>query len=108
VLGELNLGSLVGAATPDAEEIATGSVTWTNAAASGWGGDRFELWTDGTQSVVLVATVWDTVNDAKEFAAALPAPTAAFGFLRDGAKVGIVAGAPADRRDALLKLLAGS
>ncbi len=108
VLGELTLGSLVGAATPAAEELVAGRVEWTNAAASGWGGDRFELWTDGTQSVVLVATVWDSVNDAKEFAAALPPQTAAFGFLREGAKVGIVAGAANDRRDALLKLLAGS
>ena len=108
VLGELTLGGLVGAATPAAEELVAGRVAWTNAAASGWGGDRYELWTNGDQSVVLVATVWDTVNDAKEFAAALPRRSAAFGFLQDGAKVGIVAGAATDRRDGLLKLLAGS
>jgi len=105
VLGELTLGSLVGAATPAAADLATGSVAWTNAAASGWGGDRFELWTNGVASIVLLATVWDTPKDASEFAAALPAVRAGFAFKRAGAKVGIVAGPFGDKRDALLALL---
>lgn len=105
VLGELTLGSLVGAATPQANDLASGSVAWTNAAASGWGGDRFELWTNGGAAVVLLATVWDTAKDAAEFAAALPAARAGFVFKRAGTKVGIVAGQFGDRRDALLALL---
>jgi hypothetical protein len=105
VLGELTLGSLVGAATPAAADLATGSVAWTNAAASGWGGDRFELWTSGDASVVLLATVWDTPKDASEFAAALPVGRAGLSFKRAGTKVGIVAGQFGDRRDALLALL---
>ena len=105
VLGELTLGSLVGAATPKASELASGSTAWTNAAASGWGGDRFELWTSGDASVVLLATVWDTAKDAAEFAAALPAERAEFAFKRAGTKVGIVAGLASERRDALLALL---
>jgi len=105
VLGELTLGSLVGAATPMASDLASGSIAWTNAAASGWGGDRFELWTNGDAAVVLLATVWDTAKDAAEFAAALPRDRAEFASRRAGAKVGIVAGATGDRRDALLTLL---
>jgi hypothetical protein len=105
VLGELTLGSLVGAPTPNAADLASGSVPWTNAAASGWGGDRFEVWTNGGAAVVLLATVWDTAKDAEEFAAALPRARDDFAFRRAGSKVGIVAGRVGDRRDALLTLL---
>jgi len=105
VLGELTLGSLVEAKTPKASDLASFSTTWTNAAASGWGGDRFELWTHGDDALVLLATVWDTAKDASEFAAALPAARAGFAYKRVGTKVGVVAGAAGDRRDALLLLL---
>ena len=105
VLGELTLGSLVGAPTPEAADLASGRGLWTNAAASGWGGDRFELWTNGDDAVVLVATVWDTAKDAAEFAAALPRGRAEFSFKLAGSKVGIVAGSASDRRDALLTML---
>lgn len=105
VLGELTLGSLVGAATPETADLGSGLVAWTNAAASGWGGDRFELWTNGDAAVVLVATVWDSERDAEEFAAALRPQGSAFAFLREGAKVGIVAGALGERKESLLALL---
>lgn len=105
VLGELTLGCLVGARTPGPADLASGTVPWTNAAASGWGGDRYELWTRGDAAVVLVSTVWDTATDASEFAAALPRDRSAFAFLKAGAKVGIVAGDAGDRRKALLSLL---
>lgn len=108
VLGELTLGSLVGAATPAVSDLAAGKTAWTNAAASGWGGDRFELWTNGDAAVVLLATVWDTAKDASEFAAALPRDRAGFAFRRVGTKVGIVAGQAGDRRAALLTLLVKS
>jgi hypothetical protein len=105
VLGELTLGCLVGAETPEAEDLASGAIPWTNEAASGWGGDRFELWTKGDAALVLLATVWDTEKDAAEFAAALPRGRGGFAFRRSGSKVGIVAGDAGDRRDALLALL---
>jgi hypothetical protein len=105
VLGELTLGSLVGARTPEPAELASGDFPWTNAAASGWGGDRYEVWTRGDSVVVVVVTVWDTETDAVEFAAALPRDRANFAFRRAGSKVGIVAGASGDRREALLSLL---
>jgi hypothetical protein len=105
VLGELTLGSLVNATTPKSADLPSGRVVWTNPAASGWGGDRFELWTRGDAAIVLLATVWDTAKDAAEFAAALPRERHEFTFRRVGAKVGIVAGAAFDKRDALLSLL---
>ena len=105
VLGELTLGSLVGVPAPDTKDLTCGFGHWTNDAASGWGGDRFELWTRGAAAVVLLVTVWDTEKDATEFAAALPGERPEFAFRRSGTKVGIVAGAIGGRRDALLSLL---
>lgn len=105
ILGELTLGSLVGAKTPGGADLLTGGSSWTNAAASGWGGDRFEVWTRGESAVVLLATVWDTAKDAAEFEAALPARRDGFDVRRAGDRVGIVAGGAGDRRDALLTLL---
>jgi len=105
VLGELTLGSLVGARTPDPAEFASGDFPWTNAAASGWGGDRYELWTKGDAAVVLLATVWDTATDAEEFTAALPRDRPTFASRRAGSRVGIVAGVSGARREALLALL---
>ena len=72
VLGEINLAVLVGAVTPDPAdpEGMTGSA-WTNSAAAGWGGDRYELWTRGKKSVVLLSTVWDSERDAEQFLEAL-------------------------------------
>lgn len=105
VLGELILGSLVGAKTPEASDLAASRFSWTNAAASGWGGDRFELWTKGDEAVVLLASVWDTEGDAVEFETAVPRAGEALAIRRSGTRVGIVAGAPSDVRDALLDLL---
>ena len=105
VLGELTLGGLVGAATPDAAELAAGATSWTNRAASGWGGDRYELWSNGDDAVVLLATVWDRVRDAGEFAEALASRSPEFAFRRVRDRVAIVAGAAGDRRSALLSIL---
>jgi hypothetical protein len=94
-LGELVLAALVGAPTPGdfATAWAVGPRGWTNAAATGWGGDRWELWRRRTDVAVLVGTVWDTEKDAQEFAAALgQGPT--FAFRCRGKAVAIVAGVP--------------
>jgi hypothetical protein len=39
-------------------------------ASEGWGGDRTKVVKSGGHLVARSATVWDTANDAKEFAAA--------------------------------------
>jgi len=75
VFGELTLGVLVGAPTPSARAVSGGAFDpagWTNEAASGWGGDRWELWQRDDEQALLFLTVWDTPGDAAEFAAALP------------------------------------
>ncbi|MGB8293971.1 MAG: hypothetical protein WCG85_00940 [Polyangia bacterium] len=41
-----------------------------DAAAAGWGGDRFWVWNRGGRFVVLWATRWDSESDAKKFLAA--------------------------------------
>ena len=40
-------------------------------AAAGWGGGVYRAWSDGGDVAVIVSTVWDTTNDAKEFSDAL-------------------------------------
>jgi hypothetical protein len=41
------------------------------AAAAGWGGAEYQTWADGSNVVVVMNTVWDTEQDAAEFAAAM-------------------------------------
>ncbi len=92
VLGELLLGPLVGAPTPGTwDEESVHGLGWTNAAASGWGGDRWEIWSAGSRSVVLLVTAWDSARDAREFAAALR-PGERFAVRREGDRVAVVAG----------------
>lgn len=105
IFGELTIGSLVGADAPGAEQIGEPASAWTNTAASGWGGDRYELWSKGDASVVLALTTWDTERDAKEFEAALAAKAGAITAKLRGKDVAFLAGAPADKRAALLDRL---
>jgi hypothetical protein len=101
VLGELNLALLVGASTPDpANPEAVHGSEWTNRAASGWGGDRYELWTRGDRSVVLLSTVWDTEADATQFSEALLGQPA--GRVVSGRAVALVYGDPKAKRVAPL------
>jgi hypothetical protein len=103
VLGELMIGTLVGAPTPrdpSGPSAMIGS-SWTNAAAAGWDGDRWELWSAGERTVALLGSVWDGDDDALEFAAALDG----HGRLTTrvcGAAVATVAGDAGDTVDALL------
>jgi hypothetical protein len=95
VLGEISLGLMVGAPTPDdfgALDIYGGDA-WTNAAATGWDGDRWELWLRGDDAVALLGTVWDGPEDAREFAAAL-GPRDGLAWKVSGDRVAVVAGSP--------------
>jgi len=104
--GELTLAVLAGASTPNsfATAWAVGSSGWTNAAATGWGGDHWELWKRGDERAVLLNTLWDNAKEAQEFETALGAgPT--FAFRRKGRAIAVVAGIPADGTEALLDAL---
>jgi hypothetical protein len=70
VLGELILAILAGAGPIDL--LGPGTDHYTNEAATGWGGDRWHLYTDGDHSATLLVTLWDSEKDAEEFAASLP------------------------------------
>jgi hypothetical protein len=93
VLGELTLAVLVGGATPlDPHQLlASPGASWTHPAAAGWGGDRWELWQRGDAAAVLLKTVWDTPDDAREFAEALTRD-GALRWRRQGREVAVVAG----------------
>ncbi|MBI5365377.1 MAG: hypothetical protein HZA53_19525 [Planctomycetes bacterium] len=75
-LGELGLALLT---TPLAERkgidgndlMALATLTYTNKAAKGWGGDRLILLGRGDDRLLQLVTVWDTEADAKEFHAAV-------------------------------------
>jgi hypothetical protein len=105
ILGELTIGGLVGVGAPDAGQLDRPASDWTNAAASGWGGDRYEVWMRGSASIALLGTIWDTERDAEEFEQALPHGRAGFWSKRRGLRVGVVAGSAATPSAALLDLL---
>lgn len=91
VLGELGLGVLVGAETPDVNApAAVVAANWTHDAAAGWDGDRWELWTRGDDAVVVLATMWDSVEDAIEFETALAARETGLRSGRHDATVAVV------------------
>ena len=95
VLGELVLGCLVGAcgAPGPAGLMLPDPAAWTNAAASGWDGDRYELWRGSRGSLVVLLTAWDSPPDAAEFAAACRAERDGFTVEARGARAAVVAGA---------------
>ncbi len=103
VLGELGIGALVGAPTPEDLDDArwTEGARWTNDAATGWGGDRWELWQRGHTDVVLLGSVWDSAADAVEFLDGLAAHTR-LRARREGTRVAVVAGAQGRRADRVL------
>ena len=61
-VGELWLKVWLGLRLTDAE---------ASAAAAGWDGGIYRSWTDGDDVAVVLATAWDTPEDAREFADAL-------------------------------------
>ncbi len=67
-----------------ADAAAQMSAKWTNEAATGWGGDRLQLYggPDGAHLAVW-ATVWDSVEDAGEFSAAIHGRMGDNPFLRE-------------------------
>ena len=84
-------------------------------AATGWGGDRYDIYERGGQAAVIQMTVWDTENDAREFFDAYTKRTRQrFSFVqpadvaieRQGARVLVIEGLPASAdRPALLRAL---
>ncbi|HLA76994.1 MAG TPA: hypothetical protein VJU18_05375, partial [Vicinamibacteria bacterium] len=100
-LGELNLALLVGAGTPVGNTPdALSAAAWTNQAASGVGGDVYQHYSKGTEGVTVLATVWDTEQDAGEFEKALGSLPGRRAWRR-GAAVVVVAGDLPGRAEAL-------
>ena len=76
--------------------IATWLGAWVPAmkasqAASGWGGDRWEMWTHDDRAVVLLSIRWDSPDDAEEFVNAIDG-NPSLRWKRNGDRVAIVAG----------------
>ena len=95
VLGELALAVLTDPDAKGLEALLTApGASLTNAAAAGWGGDRWWLVRNGAAFATVLGTLWDTPQDAQEFAAAL-AKHPALHCERQGDAVAVVAGVPA-------------
>ena len=69
-LGELACYVLTEEELPDMATVEGQSASrWTNDAATGWGGDKLQLYKGPEGAFLAVwATVWDTAGDAEEFA----------------------------------------
>ena len=103
-LGELTIAVMTGAAAVDFNSVeAAMPARWTNEAASGWGGDRWQVYAAGDRHATLLATVWDTPKDASEFEAAVMSHEAGASrrHWRQGDAVIVVAGDAGDRAEAL-------
>lgn len=100
-LGELSLGALTGATTPDPASLdATTPQRWTNAAASGLGGDLYQHYVNGGERATLLLVLWDSERDADEFLEALSALPGRRSF-RAGERVVLLAGVPEGRESTL-------
>jgi hypothetical protein len=95
-LGELTLGLLTGLDPGDPTSPDRALERWTNAASTGWGGDRWNLYRSGEKAVTVLATSWDTDKDAREFEAGLTLPPGTT-VRRKGETVVVVAGDAGDR-----------
>jgi hypothetical protein len=91
-LGELGLAVLVGAGVPDVTTtVAVAPDAWTSPAAAGVAGDVYHHYVRGKEAVTVLATAWDTAEDAEEFEKALPAHAGRL-VLRRGRLLALVAG----------------
>lgn len=93
--GELTLALLTGLDPGDPTSPDRALERWTNEAASGWGGDRWNLYRNGDRAITVLATSWDTAGDAREFEASLALPAGAI-VKRKGDAVVVVAGDAAE------------
>jgi hypothetical protein len=100
-LGELTIALLTGVDPGDPTSTDRPLERWTNAAASGWGGDLWQLYRDGDRAVTVLATVWDSDRDAREFESALRLPPGALTRRRADVVIA-VAGDDTGRGGALL------
>jgi len=100
-LGELTLALITGLDPGDPTSTDRPLERWTNDAASGWGGDLWHLYRNGERAVTVLATVWDSEKDAREFESALRLPAGAR-TKRKGDAVIVVAGDAGEKAGELL------
>ena len=102
-LGELTIALLTGLDPGDPTSTDQPLERWTNAAATGWGGDLWHLYRRGEQSVTVLATLWDSAKDAREFESSLRLPEGAR-TRRRGDAVVVVAGEAGRKAGPLLEV----
>lgn len=110
-----DLGPALGAGWSDLDVMTVGEV-WlrlmlelrldagdAGPAASGWDGGLYRAWNDGSRTAVVLRTVWDSPQDAQEFADAMGEWVGVTAFVAppDGARVDIGFASDAATLDAL-------
>jgi hypothetical protein len=65
-------------------------------AAAGWDGGLYRAWSDGTRTAVVLRTVWDTSQDAREFADAMGSWVGDLAFVATRNSTGIDVGFASD------------
>lgn len=76
-------------------------------AAAGWDGGLYRAWTDGSRTAVVLRTVWDTPEDAREFADAMAEWIGETAFVApiDGSRVDVAFASDGSALDALRSVL---
>jgi hypothetical protein len=98
-IGELGLAVMTGAQVRmDSPEVLL-PARWTNRAAAGILADLYQHYVSGEQRVTVLATRWETEDDAQEFDAALKYRGQS--FFRMGCNVLLLAGDVGDKAEAL-------
>lgn len=79
-------------------------------AATGWDGGLYRAWTDGSRTAVVLRTVWDSPEDAQQFADAMGRWIGGSGFVAppDGARVDVGFASDGSTLDALRSALEGA
>jgi hypothetical protein len=71
-LGEMVVALLTGLGPIDLGSLSSAQpASWTNRAATGWGGDRYQHYVNASRALTVFAAVWDSEEDAAEFVTAL-------------------------------------
>jgi len=98
VFGELELAALTGPALDLSALAAPRGDAFTTPGAAGWGGDRWFVYERGTSTVTVVASLWDSPRDAREFATSARWPADVHVDRRGDAVVAVAGATPAVAR----------
>jgi hypothetical protein len=99
-IGELGLAVLTGSRINFNSSDIFKPTKWTNGAAAGTVGDRFQLYVNGDQKVTVLVTGWESVSEADEFERVMRPRTGKRAYIY-GANYVLITGNFGDKSEAL-------